>query len=419
MNKPIVLDYPPRGCAVCGSSNTRALYSQRFVTMSDGSLFSGYDVVACDECGHCYADHLPSQEAFDRYYRDMSKYEMPTNGLHSGPSEHDVARFKLLAGKFQRCMPNRTAKLLEIGCATGLLLSELRDAGYRDVLGLDPSPMCARVANDRYGVKVITGVVSDTLPGVGPVDVLLLIGVMEHIRDLHAALTKMSDLLEPGGKVVIVVPDASMYAEGDDAPFQEFSMEHINFFGPGCLSNLMARRGFSTLLMEQGMQPGSADTVTPVLFAVFEKLPAGHSLPWEKDCVTAAGLDRYIAKSIRDDSVVQHAISALADSRRPIIIWGAGTHTLRLLATSRLAEANLVAFVDSNPRYQGKSINGLPIVGPAAVAGMDGAILISSRPAQHVIQRAIVDVLRLPNEVITLYRRDQSTDRATLGTDFN
>jgi len=35
--------------------------------------------------------------------------------------------------------------------------------------------------------------------------------------------------------VFITVPDASRYAAGDDAPFQEFSLEHINYFGPQSL----------------------------------------------------------------------------------------------------------------------------------------------------------------------------------------
>jgi predicted SAM-dependent methyltransferase len=40
------------------------------------------------------------------------------------------------------------------------------------------------------------------------------------------------DILAPTGKIYIAVPDASQYINGEDAPFQEFSIEHINFFGP-------------------------------------------------------------------------------------------------------------------------------------------------------------------------------------------
>jgi 2-polyprenyl-3-methyl-5-hydroxy-6-metoxy-1,4-benzoquinol methylase len=404
MNSTIELNHPPRDCEVCGGTATRLLFPQRFVTMSEGSLFNGYDVVACTHCGHCYADRLPPQETFDRYYRDMSKYEMPADSSQAcSPAEFDVARFRFTVEKIKGFVPDRQARIFEIGCATGLLLSQLKEAGYTEVQGLDPSPVCAQLAEKFYGVPVHTGTLSDDLSQVGKVDLLILIGVMEHIRTLSSALEKMSGLLAPGGRFFITVPDASMYFQGEDAPFQEFSMEHINYFGPRSLANLMAQHGFKTLFTEQGMQRCSARTVTPVLHAAFEKLPAGQTPAWEKDTATAAGLERYVEKSERENRAVQPALESLADSRKPVIIWGAGSHTLRLLATSRLAEANLVAVVDSNPRYQGKTMSGVPIIKPAALAAMPGTILISSRPAQQAIQHQITQVLRLPNEVVTLY----------------
>jgi len=45
----------------------------------------------------------------------------------------------------------------------------------------------------------------------------------------------------------IEVPDASIYYKGEDAPFQEFSPEHINFFGPDSLRNLMITNGFTPI----------------------------------------------------------------------------------------------------------------------------------------------------------------------------
>ncbi len=406
--KPIPeLNLPPRGCDVCRGTGTRLLFPQRFAMMSEGSLFGGYDVVACADCGHCYADRLPSQEVFDRYYRDMSKYEMPSEpGAVAGPSEFDLARFRLTVEQIKRFMPDSNTKIFEVGCATGLLLSQLKQAGFGGVMGLDPSPVCSRIAGEAYGVPVKTGAISDDLSDVGPVDLLILIGVMEHIRDLSAALEKMTSMLRPGGRIFVTVPDASRYDTGDDAPFQEFSMEHINYFGPRTISNLMARFGFRTLFTEQGMQRCSANTVTPVLHGAFELVAGGAALPWEKDTDTADGLARYVANSRRDNDAVQPAIDALVESGRPVIVWGAGSHTLRLLATSRLAEGKLVAVVDSNPRYQGKTLRDLPIIKPADVAGMEGTILISSRPAQKAIHQAITGSLRLPNAVVTLYKLD-------------
>jgi SAM-dependent methyltransferase len=392
-----------RDCEVCRAAQPRLLYRQRFAQMSEGSLLGGYNVVTCEKCGFCFADRLPDQSAFDRYYRDMSKYEQPAGPVE--PSSYDLERFRGTVKKLQSFTPRADARILEIGCATGLLLSLLKDAGFTNVAGVDPSPACAEVARRQYRVPVQCASLSDDLAAPATVDLLILIGVLEHIRDLRTALAKLSAMLAPGGRVFITVPDASRYATGEDAPFQEFSVEHINFFGPSSLANLMAAHGFRTIYCEQAQQRQNVRTVTPVVHVAFELLPPGGPRPqWTPDHETAKGLEQYIAQSRRDNDAIQPALDKLVASQRSVIIWGAGAHTLRLLATSRLAQANLVAIVDSNPRYQGKTVNGVPILLPDAIRDTPGTILISSRPFQQNIQRQIHETMRLTNDVLTLYQ---------------
>ena len=68
--------------------------------------------------------------------------------------------------------------------------------------------------------------------------------------------------------------------------------------------------------------------------------------------------------------------------------------------------ANLTAIVDSNPRYQGKNVNGVPIWKPDAIRGTNASILISSRVSQQSIHGQIKDGLHLDNDVVTLYQLD-------------
>jgi hypothetical protein len=153
--------WPHRRCEVCQSIQPRLLFAQRFVPLSEGSLLTGYDVVVCQQCGFCYADHLAGQEAFDAYYRDMSKYEQPVGP--SRPSQYDLDRFQATVKRIGQFLPDRNAHIFEIGCATGLLLSQLKSAGYRNVTGLDPSPACSRAAEQLYGIKVHCGALSADL----------------------------------------------------------------------------------------------------------------------------------------------------------------------------------------------------------------------------------------------------------------
>jgi len=111
-----------------------------------------------------------------------------------------------------------------------------------------------------------------------------------------------------------------------------------------------------------------------------------------------------MSKSQEVENRIRHTIDSLVESASPIIVWGVGTHTLHLLASSRLPQANICAFVDSNPRYQGKQLNGLPIIAPADLQERPETILISSRVFQSVIEKQIRDDLKLDNKVIKLYQ---------------
>ncbi len=370
--------------------------------MSSGSLLQGYDVVVCAECGFGFADHIPEQAAFDAYYRDVSKYEHQDQGGQE--SKYDLARFEAVISVIKPFLPNYQMRILEIGCATGRLLSLLKQSGYKKVLGLDPSPVCVETAHKLYGVRVMANALSDVAIENQSIDFLILVAVLEHICDLSATLVQLWNMLSEGGRIYIAVPDASRYAQGEDAPYQEFSVEHINFFGPTSLANLMRASGFSQIFCRQSLMEANYRTKNPAIQAIFKKdatnLSSIRAIP---DTQTECGLMTYISQSRQFDNHIRRIIDDIASNGRPIIVWGTGAHTLRLLATSRLAQANIRAFVDSNPRYQGKQLNGLPIIAPVDLKERTDAIFISSRGFQSEIERQIRDDLRLQNEIIKLY----------------
>ena len=137
---------------------------------------------------------------------------------------------------------------------------------------------------------------------------------------------------------------------------------------------------------------------------MFEKISGDQtSDSWSPDITTSAGLERFIAKSVEADRQIHAAISLLADEQTPVMVWGSGAHTLRLLETSRLGEVRITAFIDSNVRYQDKHLRGVPILAPDAMRGRSEPILISSRVYQHEIASRIRNEMGMPNRLILLY----------------
>ena len=389
---------------MCGSRERTAIFRQQFSAVDGVGLLHGYDVVVCDRCGCGFADRIPEQSAFDAYYRELSKYEY--HQRDGAESEYDGARLQLIADLLAPFIPGRDARILDVGCATGRLLANLRTQGFPHVIGLDPSPACATAARRLYDIEVRTTTLArlSAMPeGEGAFDVLILVGVLEHIRDLSTAMQQIRRVLAPNGIVYVEVPDALTFTEWQNAPFQDFSTEHINFFAPRSLENLMGVHGFAPVFSEQNHRQQSYRTVMSNVSAVFRKVEPAPPFTPTRDAATAHGLRRYVAQSRGTEAHLHAQIDALVDAGTPLVVWGIGTHTSRLLQTSRLREANIVAFVDSNTRYQGRELDGVPIIGPDALRGRAEPILVSSRVFQDEIQRQIRDELALPNALVLLY----------------
>jgi glycosyltransferase involved in cell wall biosynthesis len=72
------------------------------------------------------------------------------------------------------------------------------------------------------------------------VDTIVCLNVLEHIPDSRAALTNMFDTLEPGGCVVILVPQGKwLYSPLDKA------LEHVKRYTSGELRDALSEAGFS------------------------------------------------------------------------------------------------------------------------------------------------------------------------------
>lgn len=390
-----------RGCPVCGSADRRVVFRQDFATVDRATPITGYDVAICERCGCGYADGIPDQAAFDRYYAEMSKYEYAQRG--GAESEYDKRRLELIAGIIGRHVTNSDTRILDIGCASGRLLMNLRERGFGDVTGLDPSPTCAATAQRLYGIEVKAMTLHALSKTAERFDLAILVGVLEHLRDLDMAFAQLRCLLSSEGRLYVEVPDATAFADWPNAPYQDFSTEHINFFSPTSLRNLMRRHGFEPEFVEQNHREQSYRTVMSNISAVYRMMPEVADAPIELDHETYASLERYLERSAADERRLLDAIDAVVDGRRRILVWGVGTHTCRLMATSRLAQADIAAFIESNARYHGKALHGRPILPPSALKDRSEPVLVSSRVFQQEIANQIRHELHCSNELILLY----------------
>ena len=329
----------------------------------------------------------------------MSKYEHAVTSYFSSPE--DEARCDSVVDMVDAIEPDRSLAILDVGCSTGALLAAFKRRGYTDLEGLDPSPACGTVARDTHDILVRTGTAADVATLPRRFGLLILSAVLEHLVDPLQALRDAWQVLGADGLLFVEGPDVEGFAECAGAPFQEFSVEHINYFSAASLSSLMRRAGFTDAVVERRQLPWRSGVRVPVVHAVFRKTASGA--PAERDEVSEAALTAYIQESERIEADVSSRIRKLADEGRAVLVWGVGTHTRHLLKAGALDGLQVAAWVDSDPKVQGTEMRGVPVIGPEAVRQRTEAILVSSGTVHHEILRQIRDDLGVDNEVVLLY----------------
>jgi SAM-dependent methyltransferase len=371
---------PHRTCGACGSSGNTVCFHQRFIVPDGYPLPSEYDVVVCRRCGFVYADPAATQQDYDRFYCEWSKYDDSATATGSGVSRYDAARFSTVAADLARALPSRAASILDAGCATGGLLTALREAGFTAVAGIDPSPRCAAACRERGFEAYVGSISTATTPAHLPkFDCIVFSHVLEHIYDIPAFFNSAHGLLAPGGYLYIETPDAARYDEYLYAPFQEFNTEHINHFSAHALENAARRFGFRPVVVEQKVIQTAEDTLYPAVFGLFRdigEIPNDRAIGCDHELPSK--IAAYIRRSGEQMEEINRHLACQLANIEGVMLWGAGQFAMKLLALPCLAKTQVRALVDNNPVLRGKTMAGAPIVGPQQIAGTTEPIIIAT-----------------------------------------
>ena len=389
---------PHRACGACGATGNTICHRQRFIVPDGYPLPSEYNVTVCRRCGFVYADPAATQRDYDRFYCEWSKYDDSATATGSGISPYDAARLSTTASDIARALPSRAASILDAGCATGGLLTALRDQGFTAVAGLDPSPRSAAACRERGFEAYVGSISAASAPAHLPkFDCVVFSHVLEHIYDIPAFFTAARRLLAPGGYLYLETPDASRYDDYLYAPFQEFNTEHINHFSARALENTGRRFGFQPTVVQQKTIQTAEDTLYPAVFGLFRDNGGRAD---EHMVVCDQELPSRIAAYIRHSTeqmerINHHLANQLANTRR-VVLWGAGQFAMKLLALPCLAQVEVRAVVDNNTILRGKMLAGAHIIGPEELGQQE--IADASMPV-------IIATLLHNNEIGTQIRR--------------
>jgi 2-polyprenyl-3-methyl-5-hydroxy-6-metoxy-1,4-benzoquinol methylase len=235
---------------------------------TDRLRFSTMTIMTCRGCGLAFQNPQPSDDELAGIYG-------PDYFIGSGTDASLAAQFNIVKRGTARlqlsCIASylsglgrvaNRGRLIEIGCGHGNFLLEARSHGYV-VQGIEFSKDAAAHANELIGSDfVMVGtILSIDLPSEA-YDVCVLADVIEHVRDPRDTISYVYRILKPGGVVFISTPStASWSAWLMGSSWMQFKREHLFYFDPHSLAQLLARAGFRDTKTYSGWKSLTADYI--------------------------------------------------------------------------------------------------------------------------------------------------------------
>ena len=394
-----------RPCPICSNGVGEVLHNQRFrLPEKHHFLPEAYDIVVCLKCGFVYADTSASQEDYNRYYLDFSKYEDKVTAVGGGVTSWDASRLERTASDIAKFLLDKSAAICDIGCANGGLLAALKNKNYYNLTGLDPSPACVSHTHKEYGIRAIVGGLS-TLNSVDgslreQFDCIILSHVLEHVCDLQTAIKNLFLSIKNGGLLYIEVPDASRYSDYYIVPYYYFDGEHVNHFDEHSLQNLTSQNGFEQVFHAKKEIPVSEKKGYPAVYGFYRKVGRNSStqtiIP---DFKVRDNVIKHIERSRMADRWPE--LDELVCSQEEIIVWGAGFFTLRLLGNTPLSKCNIIAFLDNDFKKQGLKLKNVTVYPPAVLREHKAPIIIASALFSDEIIKQIKE-MGINNKIIVM-----------------
>jgi ubiquinone/menaquinone biosynthesis C-methylase UbiE len=242
-----------RTCALCRSGDLEQVDTE-------------CNLCRCRECGYVFDSPRPCQEDIVAFYSQAEKYDSwiaETEG-------RDALWRRRLSMLRPHCAPGN---LLDVGAGIGQFLHHARPY-FSDVLGTEVSASAVRLAEQRYGLRILRGQVEDlNMPDCG-YDNITLFHVLEHVPDPAKLVRRCHRLLRAGGVLAIAVPNdvlgwgslAKRAGRRIGLPqFRKFSRVlgiskagtsseiHLSHFTTPVLHRLVTSCGFT--VVEEGLDP--------------------------------------------------------------------------------------------------------------------------------------------------------------------
>ena len=129
---------------------------------------------------------------------------------------------------FQEYIKDKSLRIIDVGCGTGLVGVELEKGGFSNFDGIDISQEMIDIAKQRGYSKLFIGSLNDSLPCENnEYDAALCVGVFTHGHVSSDRLDELVRIVKPGGIICFTVNEGVYDSYGFDSKIKNLESTNI------------------------------------------------------------------------------------------------------------------------------------------------------------------------------------------------
>jgi SAM-dependent methyltransferase len=134
--------------------------------------------------------------------------------------------------------------IYEVGCGNGFFLEAAKDAGFEEIVGIEPSRIAVSKARSDIRPHLISSMMKNSLLDVNKFDIGVMFHTLDHLSDPIATLTACIESLKKGGVFIVAVHNESSWSSRllrNKSPI--FDVEHTYLFNKLTAKKLFEKAG--------------------------------------------------------------------------------------------------------------------------------------------------------------------------------
>jgi len=160
----------------------------------------------CSNCGMVYCEYIWDDEILHRIYVDTVDHSRNKDEILLISKRVSLVRIWANILRTLKLLGKEKLgdlKIIDFGCGWGDFLDTVQGYGV-EAVGYDLDSDKTELATER-GHKIVGHI--DELKSFGPVDVVVMLSVLEHLQDVKNSLNLVKELLKKGGLFVFSIMD--------------------------------------------------------------------------------------------------------------------------------------------------------------------------------------------------------------------